>query len=67
MEAFRSNKVMVEVNVCTNGVDALRKRGQYANTPRLDLVLLDLKMPQKGGFETLRKMKADVSFHTILG
>lgn len=39
--------------VCTNGFDALR----ILKERRIDVVLLDLKMPGIGGVDVLRKMK----------
>jgi chemotaxis family two-component system response regulator Rcp1 len=37
----------------------LRREGQYADSPRPDIVLLDLNMPRKDGREVLAEMKAD--------
>lgn len=68
MEAFRTTKAGVNVNVATNGVDALaflRKQGDYFNAPRPDLILLDLKLPTMGGHEVLASIKDDDSLRTI--
>jgi len=43
-------------------VDYLKRRGAYedpASSPRPGLILLDLKMPRKNGFEALEEIKAD--------
>jgi CheY-like chemotaxis protein len=37
----------------------LRREGRYADAPRPGLVLLDINMPKKNGFEVLAEMKND--------
>jgi two-component system response regulator len=47
-----------------DGVEAmafLRKEGKYARVPSPGLILLDLNLPKKNGFEVLREIKADES------
>lgn len=44
-----------EVVTAINGVEALKEMREK----KPDLILLDLVMPQKGGFETLEEMRAD--------
>src|SRR5437867_12486192 len=43
----------------------LRRQGEYANTPRPDLILLDLNLPKKDGREVLREIKEDESLKLI--
>ena len=68
MEALRDAKVMNRMNVVTDGVEAmafLRRKGQYANAPRPDLILLDLNMPKKDGREVLAEIKDDPDLRRI--
>lgn len=61
-EAFEDNKVRNTLHVVSDGVEAmafLRCEGEYASTPRPDIVLLDLNLPRKDGREVLAEVKAD--------
>ncbi len=46
-------------------LDYLRQRGEYRDSPRPSLILLDLNMPRKDGREALREIKSDPALHTI--
>lgn len=50
-----------EVVVAMNGEDALR----VLRTAKPDLMLLDLLLPKKNGFEVLEEMKADAELRDI--
>ena len=48
--------------------DYLHRRRAYAdehNAPRPDLILLDLKMPKRGGREAIEELKSDPRFKRI--
>ena len=49
-------------------LDYLYRRGEYADgadAPRPGLILLDLNMPRKDGFEALKEIKGDPDLRTI--
>ncbi|HYT10151.1 MAG TPA: response regulator [Mycobacteriales bacterium] len=67
-EAFEEHKLHNTLHVVNDGVEALRflrREGEYADSPRPGLVLLDLNLPRKDGREVLREVKADESLRTI--
>ena len=43
----------------------MKREGTYADVPHPDLILLDLNLPSKNGFEVLAEMKADPDLKTI--
>ena len=61
-EALIESKVCNRLYVAQDGIQAmalLRQEGEYASTPRPDLILLDLNLPKKDGREVLAEIKAD--------
>jgi two-component system response regulator len=68
LEAFKDCKVSNNLNTVEDGEAAiafLRRKGEYADAPRPDLVLLDLNLPKKDGREVLKEIKADKSLKRI--
>jgi two-component system, chemotaxis family, response regulator Rcp1 len=67
-EALRDNKVCNELHVVEDGVEALaflRREDRFADSPRPDLILLDLNLPRKDGREVLEEIKADQDLKRI--
>ena len=68
LEAFEEGKVCNEISVVNNGVEAmafLHGEGKYTDAPRPDLILLDLNLPKKDGYEVLAEIKQDSSLKRI--
>ncbi len=67
-EALRDGKIYNNLYVARDGVEAmafLHKTGQYAQSPRPDLILLDLNLPRKDGHEVLAEVKSDENLRRI--
>lgn len=64
LEAFEDLKIKAEITVVKNGQQALDyvfKRGEYRNSKKPDLVLLDINIPIFNGHEVLKQIKDDPS------
>ncbi|KPL68294.1 hypothetical protein SZ64_09265 [Erythrobacter sp. SG61-1L] len=67
-EGLKEAKVANILHAVTNGKDALDflyRRGDYGNSPRPDLVLLDLNLPGISGHSVLAEIKGDPTLLTI--
>jgi chemotaxis family two-component system response regulator Rcp1 len=67
-EALTSGRLLNNLNVAKDGVEAmayLRQEGTFAGATRPDLVLLDLNLPKKDGYEVLAEIKADENLKLI--
>ena len=71
IEVLRDAAVIADIRVVTDGddlLDYLRHHGSYAKpdtSPRPNLILLDLKMPKKDGYEALTEIRADPELRRI--
>ena len=67
-EALKEGKVKNNLHVARDGIEAiefLRRVGKWTNSPRPDLILLDLNLPRKDGREVLADIKADPELKAI--
>lgn len=67
-EALKDAKVHCNLHVVEDGVQALeflKKRGEFADSPRPDIILLDLNLPRKDGREVLADIKSDETLRMI--
>jgi two-component system, chemotaxis family, response regulator Rcp1 len=67
-EALKDAKVLNEVFVASDGVEAmqfLHKEGRFPDVPLPDLILLDLNLPRKDGREVLAEIKKDPALKRI--
>ncbi|MBY9005933.1 MAG: response regulator [Candidatus Lokiarchaeota archaeon] len=61
-EAFKNNKIDNRLHIVEDGVEALsflRKEGKFKNNITPDLMLLDIDLPKKNGYEVLDDVKKD--------
>lgn len=68
MEALKEDKLHNRLHVVGDGIEALawlRQEGPYADSPRPDIILLDLNLPKKDGREVLSEVKADEELRRI--
>ena len=67
-EAMRDSKIRNTLHHVFDGeeaLDFLRRKGPYAQSPRPDLILLDLNLPRKDGREVLAEIKSDADLKCI--
>ena len=67
-EVLQVDKNNYHLHLVEDGVEAmnfLNREGKFSNSPRPDLILLDLNLPKKDGREVLAEIKSDSSLRLI--
>jgi chemotaxis family two-component system response regulator Rcp1 len=67
-EAFKEGKIKNKLTVVTDGEEAmcyLLKDGKYKEAHLPDIILLDLNLPKKSGYEVLTEIKSDPNLKCI--
>ncbi len=68
MEVFKDFKINNKLYHVKDGVEAmdyLHHKGEYVDTSKPDLILLDLNLPRKDGREVLKEIKEDEELKCI--
>ncbi|MFX1328110.1 MAG: response regulator [Promethearchaeota archaeon] len=67
-EVLQESKIVQSLDVVRDGIEIiefLKKRGKYSNVNRPNLILLDLNLPKRNGFQVLEEIKKDEELKRI--
>ncbi len=64
LKGIRLKKNLYTVNDGVEAIQFLNQENKYEDVPRPDLILLDLGLPRKDGWEVLKEIKNDEKLKT---
>ena len=67
-KVLQENKIVGSLDIVRDGaeaIDFLKKRGKFSNASKPNLILLDLNLPKRNGFDVLKEMKHDEELKRI--
>ena len=67
-ESFDEASIATNIRTVSDGeaaLDYIHQRGEYAECPRPDIVLLDFHLPGIGGDDVLAELKSEPEFRTV--
>ena len=67
-ETFKDFRSKNNVSLVKDGPEAmrfLRREGSFSDAPRPDIIILDLNLPRKNGFEVLEEIKQNEELRSI--
>ncbi|MCC5907716.1 MAG: response regulator [Balneolaceae bacterium] len=67
-EALEDTSISAKISVVRDGEKAVRfleKEGEFIETENPDLIILDINIPKKNGFEVLKDIKSDQNYSHI--
>ena len=65
MEALKEGKILNQMSVVTDGIEAIDLLKNSDNQTRPDLIMLDLSLPRMSGLEVLAAIKGDDALRPI--
>ena len=67
-EIFKESKSNINLSIVNDGaetINRLKKENNYKNALRPDIIILDLNLPKKNGFEVLKEIKSNKELKRI--
>lgn len=65
LKSFKTEKNIYQAKDGAEAINFLKQQGEYGNCPRPDIIILDINLPNKNGFEVLKEIKEDEKLKNI--